>query len=322
MSKCSFSQSLKNNDLNIARTPTEILQVNIGKLCNLACHHCHVEAGPKRKENMELKTVDRIIELLNVSPTIHTVDITGGAPELNPYFRHLVMAARKLNKKVIDRCNLTVLYEPGQEETAYFLKEYQVQIVASLPCYSKDNVEKQRGHGVFNKSIEGLKLLNKLGYADSKSELTLDLVYNPTGPFLPPSQEKLELDYKKELQELFDIRFNRLFTITNMPIKRFLNDLQRSGKLDQYMELLVNHFNPLASKNIMCRNLVSVAWNGDLFDCDFNQMLELPFGANHKNIWDIQSFESLNDKPITFANHCYACTAGSGSSCGGALSKE
>jgi radical SAM/Cys-rich protein len=322
LSKCSFSQSLKNNDLNIARIPTETLQVNIGKLCNLACHHCHVEAGPKRKENMELKTVDRIIELLNGSPTIHTVDITGGAPELNPYFRHLVMAARKLNKKVIDRCNLTVLYEPGQEETAYFLKEYQVHIVASLPCYSKDNVEKQRGHGVFNKSIEGLKLLNKLGYADSKSGLTLDLVYNPTGPFLPPSQEKLELDYKKELQDLFDIRFNHLFTITNMPIKRFLNDLQRSGKIEQYMELLVNHFNPHTAKNIMCRNLVSVAWNGDLFDCDFNQMLELPFGANHKNIWDIQSFESLNDKPITFANHCYACTAGSGSSCGGALSKE
>lgn len=322
MSKCSFRQSLENNDLNITRNSTEILQVNIGKLCNLACHHCHVEAGPKRKENMELKTVDRIIELLNASPTIHTVDITGGAPELNPYFRHLVMVARKLNKKVIDRCNLTVLYEPGQEETAYFLKEYQVHIVASLPCYSKDNVEKQRGHGVFNKSIEGLKLLNKLGYADSKSELTLDLVYNPTGPFLPPSQEKLELDYKKELQELFDIRFNHLFTITNMPIKRFLNDLQRSGKLEQYMELLMNHFNPHAAKNIMCRNLVSVAWNGDLFDCDFNQMLELPFGANHKNIWDISSFENLNGKPITFANHCFACTAGFGSSCGGTLSKE
>jgi radical SAM/Cys-rich protein len=183
-------------------------------------------------------------------------------------------------------------------------------------------VEKQRGHGVFSKSIEGLKLLNNLGYADSKSELTLDLVYNPTGPFRPPSQEKLELDYKKELQELFNIRFNHLFTITNMPIKRFLNDLQRSGKLEQYMELLVNHFNPHAAKNIMCRNLVSVAWNGDLFDCDFNQMLELPFGANHKNIWDIATFNSFTDKPITFANHCYACTAGSGSSCGGALSKE
>lgn len=318
---CSFSQSLKNNGLKLERIPTEVLQVNIGKLCNLACHHCHVEAGPKRKENMELKTIDRVIELLSASPTVHTLDITGGAPELNPYFRHLVMAARQLNKKVIDRCNLTVLYEPGQVETAYFLKEHQVHIIASLPCYSKDNVEKQRGHGVFNKSIEGLKLLNKLGYARPDSGLTLDLVYNPTGPFLPPSQEKLQLDYKKELQELFDIQFDQLFTITNMPIKRFLNDLQRNANLEQYMELLVNHFNPHAALNIMCRNLVSVAWNGDLYDCDFNQMLELGLGAKHKNIWEISSFEGFAEKPITFAEHCYACTAGAGSSCGGALAK-
>ena len=315
----SFRQKLSDQSLTLDRIPIEVLQVNIGRLCNQACHHCHVEAGPKRTENMEEKTIDRVIELLAVSKTIHTVDITGGAPELNPHFRRLVKSARDMGKKVIDRCNLTVLFEPGQEETAYFLKENKVHIIASLPCYSKDNVEKQRGRGVFGKSIEALKLLNRLGYGKAGTGLVLDLVYNPTGPFLPPAQEKLERDYTKELKELFDIEFNHLFTITNMPIKRFLDDLQRSGKLDEYMELLANSFNPKAAEGIMCRNLVSVAWNGELFDCDFNQMLELPLGAGQTTLWEISSFDELNNKPITFANHCYACTAGAGSSCGGAL---
>ena len=314
-----FTESLSTAGLKLDRTPVEILQVNIGRLCNLACHHCHVEAGPKRTENMESATVDRVIELLGKSETIHTVDLTGGAPELNPHFRRLVIAARQLKKQVIDRCNLTVLYEPGQEETAYFLKENGVHIVASLPCYSKKNVEQQRGRGVFDKSIEALRLFNKLGYGKTDSNLKLDLVYNPTGPFLPPSQEKLRRDYKAELKELFDIEFNELFTITNMPIKRFLKDLERSGKLSDYMELLANSFNPTAAKGIMCRSLVSIAWNGEIFDCDFNQMLELPLGAGRKTIWDLNSFNELENKPITFANHCYACTAGAGSSCGGAL---
>lgn len=278
-----------------------------------------MEAGPKRTENMDLKTVDRVISILEKSKTIHTVDITGGAPELNPHFRKLVLAAKGMNKKIIDRCNLTVLYEPGQEETAYFLKEQGVHIVASLPCYSKDNVEKQRGRGVFDKSIEALKLLNGLGYGRRGTNLTLDLVYNPTGPFLPPDQKKLEKDYTEELKDLFGIEFNKLLTITNMPIKRFLHDLEKSGKLTEYMELLANSFNPQAATGIMCRNLLSISWNGEVFDCDFNQMLELPLGAGTKTIWDLSSFDDLSGDPIRFANHCYACTAGAGSSCGGAL---
>lgn len=314
-----FSANLKDHDLNIDRTAVEILQVNIGRRCNQACHHCHVESGPLRTENMDEKSVDRVIDLLAESKTIHTVDITGGAPEMNPHFRKLVLAARKLDKKVLDRCNLTILFEPGQEETAHFLKANQVHVIASLPCYSKDNVEKQRGRGVFDKSIEAVKLLNSLGYAKNGSGLQLDLVYNPTGAALPPSQQKLEAKYKAELKELFDIDFNQLFTMTNMPIKRFLHDLNKQGQLTNYMELLVNSFNPHATQSIMCRNLVSVSWNGELFDCDFNQMLELPLGAGKKTVWDISTFDELENKTITFANHCYACTAGAGSSCGGAL---
>jgi len=314
-----FAETLKANDLRIDRTATEIVQVNIGRLCNQVCHHCHVEAGPKRTENMEASTVDRIIELLQTSKSIHTIDLTGGAPELNPNFRRLVIAARNLSLKVIDRCNLTVLYEPGQEDTAQFLREYGVHIVASLPCYSKKNVEQQRGRGVFDKSIEALKMFNELGYGKHDLRLRLDLVYNPTGPFLPPSQEKLQRDYKTELKKLFDIEFNSLFTITNMPIKRFLGDLERNGKLAEYMELLANNFNPHAAEGVMCRNLVSISWNGEMFDCDFNQMLELPLGAGRKTIWEVSSFDELKNKPITFENHCYACTAGAGSSCGGSL---
>jgi radical SAM/Cys-rich protein len=314
-----FADTLRTRDLDIKRIPTEILQVNIGRLCNQACHHCHVEAGPKRPENMTEKTTLRLIDLLAASNTIHTVDITGGAPELNSNFRTLVRAARSMGKEVIDRCNLTVLFEKGQEDTAQFLKDQQVHVIASLPCYSKDNVEKQRGNGVFSKSIEALKILNHLGYAQPGTGLRLDLVYNPTGPFLPPSQEKLEPVYKQELRELFSIEFNQLFTITNMPIKRFLHDLKREKALDTYMELLVNHFNPHAAKGIMCRNLVSVSWDGELFDCDFNQMLELPLGAGRQTLWNIKSLDELNQKPIAFANHCYGCTAGAGSSCGGSL---
>jgi radical SAM/Cys-rich protein len=240
----SFEENLAIHGLQMKRGVLGTLQVNIGRLCNLACHHCHVEAGPKRTENMEGPVVDRVIELLEQSKTIHTVDITGGAPELNPHFRRLVSAARELGKTVIDRCNLTVFYEPGQEETAYFLKEHQVQVVASLPCYSKGNVEKQRGRGVFDKSIEALRLLNKIGYAQKDTKLTLDLVYNPLGPFLPPDQKKLEPAYRVELKELFGIEFNRLYTITNMPIRRFLSDLERVWKTDSIHGTIVEQFQP------------------------------------------------------------------------------
>lgn len=315
----SFENKLAAHHLLLTRKPLEILQVNVGKLCNQACHHCHVEAGPKRTEIMEKKTIDRLIELLDGSPTLHTVDITGGAPELNPHFRHLVQESKKRNKEVIDRCNLTVLFEKGQEDTAQFLREHRVKIIASLPCYSKKNVDAQRGGGVFDKSIRALQLLNELGYGKNDSRLELDLVYNPLGAFLPPSQEKLEGDYKKELRELFGIEFNHLFTITNMPIKRFLDQLGRENKYEEYMTLLVNSFNVSAAQNVMCRNLISIGWDGKIYDCDFNQMLEIPMGRKYRTIWDRNTLDQINKTPIAFDNHCYGCTAGAGSSCSGSL---
>ncbi len=313
----SFLSSLQENNLNIRRTHLEIVQVNIGKVCNQACYHCHVESSPQRTENMDQKTVDRLIDLIKISPSFHTVDITGGAPELNPYFRKLVLASKEAGKHVIDRCNLTILFEPRQEDTAIFLSENEVQIVASLPCYSKQNVEKQRGRGVFSKSIQALKLLNDLGYGRDEKKI-LHLVYNPIGAYLPPDQKKLEKDYKRELKDLFDIDFNNLYTITNMPIKRFLQDLRKQDLYEEYMDLLIKNFNPKATQAIMCKNLVSVAYNGEIFDCDFNQMLELPLGSGKKTIWDVDSFEEgFEGKGICFSSHCYACTAGSGSSCQG-----
>ncbi len=314
-----FSATLEARGIQLKRKSIETLQVNIGRRCNQACHHCHVESGPNRTENMDERTVNRVIELLNKSSSIHTVDVTGGAPELNPLFRKLVLAAREANRKVIDRCNLTIFFENGQSDTPQFLKSHQVHVIASLPCYSKANVEKQRGHGVFGKSIEAIKILNDFGYGKKDSGLELDLVYNPTGPFLPPSQEKLEADYRQELRELFGIEFNRLFTITNMPIKRFLRDLEKSGRLETYMELLANSFNPKAANSVMCKDLVSVSWNGELFDCDFNQMLEIPASGRKTDIWKIESLDELQGRSIAVADHCYGCTAGSGSSCGGAL---
>lgn len=317
----SFFQTAAKHNLKLKRNVLETLQVNIGKLCNQACLHCHVEAGPNRRENMELKTIDRLLELLANNKTIKTVDITGGAPELNAHFTYFVSEIRKLSRQVIDRCNLTVLFEPGQESTAEFLAKNEVWIVASLPCYSKENVEKQRGRGTFNKSIEGLKLLNTLGYG-KKSTLKLDLVYNPLGAFLPPAQKYLEATYKKELKEFFDIEFDRLLTITNMPIKRFRTDLIRNNKLEHYMNLLFESFNPTAAEDIMCRSLVSVGYDGKLYDCDFNQMLEMPLAGKNQTIWDIQQFEELINRPVVVADHCYGCTAGAGSSCQGALAQK
>lgn len=318
-----FTDTLARHGIGLMRKQLETLQVNLGKLCNQACLHCHVEAGPKRTEIMERKTVDRLLDLLSLAPHIHTVDLTGGAPELNPHFKHFVLEARRLGKTVIDRCNLTALFDKGQEDTAAFLREQSVQILASLPCYSRDNVDKQRGSGVFDKSIMGLRLLNELGYGKQGSKLELHLVYNPLGTFLPPEQAGLERDYKNELKTLFGIEFNRLFTITNMPIKRFLRSLDKSGKLQEYMELLVSSFNVQAALGVMCLNLLSVSWDGQLYDCDFNQMFELPIGcqsnSKERTIWDIASLDDLTKEKIALADHCYGCTAGAGSSCGGAI---
>ncbi|MBI2605077.1 MAG: arsenosugar biosynthesis radical SAM protein ArsS [Deltaproteobacteria bacterium] len=314
-----FEETIRKHGIELTRKPLEILQINVGKLCNQACLHCHVEAGPKRTEIMEKRTVDRLLDLLSLSPDIHTVDLTGGAPELIPSFRYLVTECRRLGKEVIDRCNLTVLFEKGQETTAQFLRDERVRIVASLPCYSKDNVDKQRGNGVFGKSIRALNLLNELGYGKEGTGLGLDLVYNPLGAFLPPDQVELEREFKEELKNLFGIEFNRLYTITNMPIKRFLRDLERSGKLQEYMELLVSSFNVQAALGVMCLNLLSVSWDGQLYDCDFNQMLEIPIFWKKRTIWEVESLEELTRAPIAVADHCYGCTAGDGSSCSGAL---
>ncbi len=314
-----FGEVLDRHRLSLTRRPLEILQVNLGKRCNQACTHCHVEAGPKRTEIMTERTVDRVLELLDHSTGIATVDLTGGAPELHPHFRRLVMAARRAGKQVIDRCNLTVLFEPGQEETAQFLAQNQVTVIASLPCYSRENVEKQRGLGVFEPSLRALEKLNALGYAAPGSVLELHLVYNPVGPFLPPPQAKLESDYKKQLGERYGIRFNRLLTITNMPISRFLHQLLRDGTYEAYQTLLVQSFNPGTVSGLMCRNLLSIGWDGQLYDCDFNQMLELPLGGRPRSLWEIEAFDELAHDPIACGPHCFGCTAGAGSSCGGAL---
>jgi len=306
----------------LTRAPVTTLQINVGKRCNQACHHCHVEAGPKRPEMMSAETAERVLELLAASPEIKTVDITGGAPELNPNFRTLVRRSRARGVRVIDRCNLTVLFEPGQGDLAQFLASEGVAVTASLPCYTAENVESQRGLGVFDKSIEALAELNRLGYGELGSGLELDLVYNPVGAFLPPPQAKLEADYKRELGDRFGLRFNRLLTITNMPISRFAHMLEREGRHEAYMSTLVNHFNPATVDGLMCRHLVSVGYDGALYDCDFNQMLEIEIGGlepGRNTIADIESFADLAGAPIATDSHCFGCTAGAGSSCGGAL---
>ena len=319
LSPPSFARTLRQHGLALSRTPLEILQINVGKLCDLACQHCHVEAGPNRTENMQAATVERILELLANAPAVHTVDLTGGAPELNPHFRTLVREARALGKTVIDRCNLTVLFRPAQEDTAEFLAKQGVKVVASLPCYSKANVERQRGQHVFDPSLRALHQFNALGYGRVDSGLELDLVYNPLGATLPPPQAALEATYRRELAEHFGIVFNRLFTITNMPIKRFLHLLEREGSYERYMQTLLDAFNPQAALGVMCRNLLSVSWDGRLYDCDFNQALELPLAGRQRTVWDIAMLAEVEREHIAFANHCYGCTAGAGSSCGGSL---
>jgi len=313
-----FESALREHNIHLQRKSVKTLQVNIGKRCNQACHHCHVESGPNRTENMELETVERLLELLSREPQIHTVDITGGAPELNPHFRYFASEIRKMGKQVIDRCNLTVLYEDGQEDTAEFLASNSIQIVASLPCYKEDNVDAQRGKGVFDKSISALHKVNNLGYGKEGSKLTLNLVYNPVGEHLPPEQKILEAGYKAHLKNEFGVEFNQLFTITNMPIKRYAHSLERDGKMKEYMQLLIDNFNPQAAAGVMCTELLSIGWDGQIYDCDFNQMLEIPLNWKSRNIWDVESFSGV-ESGIAVASHCFGCTAGSGSSCGGAL---
>lgn len=314
----------------LTRSKLEILQVNLGYTCNLSCTHCHVNAGPKRTEQMDRSNIDRVIEVLK-QHKVQTLDLTGGAPELMPDFRYLVKAARELGVTVIDRCNLTILNEPGQEDLAQFLADQQVEIVASLPCYSEENVDAQRGKGVFESSIEGLKKLNalgygkegyaKAGYGKEDSDLKLNLVYNPGGAFLPPGQVELEAAYKEKLASEFGISFNNLFTITNMPISRFGAVLLAQGEFNDYMNLLKDSYSPANLAGVMCRNTVSVDWQGQLYDCDFNQMLEMPLKDTTGKGYHLTDLlkSDLSGLPIQVADHCYGCTAGQGSSCGGAL---
>ncbi len=296
----------------------ETLQVNVGKLCNQTCRHCHVDAGPTRTEIMTHETVELVVDVLRRF-AIPNVDITGGAPELNPNFDYLVREARALGRHVMDRCNLTVFYVEGKGYLPEFLRDHEVEIIASLPCYLEENVDYQRGKGVFAQSVEALQWLNRLGYGKPGTGLALNLVYNPTGPSLPPAQKQLEDAYRQQLGERFGIVFNRLYTLTNMPISRFLTDLVRHGNYDRYMELLAKSFNPATVDGVMCRTLVSVGWDGTLYDCDFNQMLDLPTNQGApRHLRDFDAF-LLAGREIRTGAHCFGCTAGSGSSCGGAL---
>jgi radical SAM/Cys-rich protein len=314
-----FADRLVAGKLDLRHTRTEILQLNVGKVCNLVCNHCHVNAGPARKEIMTRETLDRVIDWL-ARTDILTVDITGGAPEMIPDFRYLVERVKALRptRHLIDRCNLTILVEPGYEGLAEFLAERDVEIIASLPCYTPRNVNEQRGEGVFEESIRALRLLNKLGYGINPS-LPLHLVYNPNGAFLPGPQAELEADYKKELKENFGVTFNRLYTITNMPIARFAAYLRHNQKYDEYVELLVNSFNPQTVDGLMCRNTLNVGWRGEVYDCDFNQMLDLQWtNARPLYLWDIDP-AAVEGRAIVTGDHCFGCTAGCGSSCSGAL---
>lgn len=302
----------------ISRKQLDTLQVNLGYKCNQRCLHCHVNAGPTRTEMMASETVALIPQVL-AARNITTLDLTGGAPELHEQFCELVSAATAMGVKVIDRCNLTILFEPGQESLAAFLAANKVEIVASLPCYSLENVDAQRGEGVFDKSIAGLQLLNSLGYGMPDSGLVLNLVYNPQGPSLPPNQQSLEADYRRELRANFNIEFNNLFALANMPIQRFGSTLVSKGQFKPYMELLKNNFSADNLESLMCRNLVSVDWLGNLYDCDFNQQLSLStVGKSAKHLRDLLSVD-VEGHDIAIADHCFGCTAGQGSSCGGAL---
>ena len=301
----------------IRRGVLTTLQVNLGYRCNQSCLHCHVAAGPNRTEAMDSATVDLVLDVI-AARRISTLDVTGGAPELHPDFRRLVSGARAMSVKVMERCNLTILQEPGQADLAAFLADEQVEIVASMPCYLEDNVDKQRGKGVYWRSIEGLRQLNALGYGHPRSGLMLNLVFNPQGPSLPPNQEALTADYKRILLERYGVVFNELYALANMPIQRFGSTLISKGQFDGYMTLLQGAHRPDNLPGVMCRSLVSVDYQGFLSDCDFNQMLKLPLGRPGRHLRDLLD-DDLEGRPIRVAGHCFGCTAGQGSSCGGAL---
>lgn len=322
-----FGQVLKAAGCSLlVRGPASILQLNIGLYCNQACRHCHVESSPMRTEVMSREVAERCVQLLERScaasgGNVRTLDLTGGAPELTPQFRYLVQEARRLGVEVIDRCNLTVLLEPGQEDLAQFLADHGVRVVASLPCYSSENVNKQRGGGVFERSIKGLQMLNAVGYGQPGSGLTLDLVYNPGGVFLAPPQSKLEPAYKQELADSYGIRFNSLLCLNNMPIKRWADHLAKEGRLEEYMQLLVESFNPAAADGLMCRDTLSVGWDGSLYDCDFNQQLGLGLPRpGRRSVFDLDSLADLTGDAIAVDSHCFGCTAGAGSGCQGSTS--
>ncbi|MBE7210644.1 MAG: arsenosugar biosynthesis radical SAM protein ArsS [Gluconacetobacter diazotrophicus] len=316
-----FDSTVAGHGLSLRHTKTRVLQVNVGKLCNLTCAHCHVNAGPKRKEIMTRDTVDRILGWLERTD-IPTVDLTGGAPEMVPDFRYFVerLSAMTPRRHVMDRCNLTILLEPSQDGLAEFLAEHRVEIVASMPCYSPANVDAQRGEGVFDASIRALQLLNRVGYGRDPG-LPLNLVYNPVGASLPGPQGELEEDYKRELQQHFGIVFNSLYTITNVPVSRFASWLRHNNQLGAYMDLLIESFNPAAVNGLMCRDTLNVSWTGEVFDCDFNQMLKMQWRGGEERglyLWDVDPAQVENREVLT-GDHCFACTAGAGSSCGGAL---
>jgi radical SAM/Cys-rich protein len=315
-----FQQKLEQSDLYpLKPTQIEIFQVNIGKMCNQTCRHCHVDAGPDRKEIMTRETMQQCIDVLNENPQLKTIDITGGAPELNPNFRWFIEEIKVLDRHVIVRCNLTIiLANKKYNDLPQFYKQNNIEVTSSLPFYTQDRTDRQRGSGVFEDSIKALQMLNEVGYGREGTGLILNLVYNPAGAFLPPAQSSLEKEYKQELKGKLGIQFNCLFTITNMPINRYLDYLLTTGNYEAYMEKLVNAYNPVAAANVMCRNTISIGWDGYLYDCDFNQMLELKADGNSRHISDF-NIEELDNRNIIVGQHCYGCTAGCGSSCGGAI---
>ena len=314
----SFGEKLFSHNLDLRSNEIEILQVNVGKLCNQACKHCHVDASPKRTEIMRRETIEACLDILR-KYKIPTLDITGGAPEMIPDFRLLVTEARKTGAKIIVRHNLTVMFEPNQEDLPEFFHENEVEVVSSLPYFLAQQTDAQRGTGVFDKSVEAIKRLNAVGYGIESTNLILNLVCNPVGAFLPPPQKSIEADFRRELKTRYDLHFNNLYTITNMPVARFLDYLRRSGNEEKYMQKLVQAFNPQAVEGLMCRNTLSVDWTGKLFDCDFNQMLEMPVSAEvPQTIFDFTP-EKFFGREIKTAAHCFGCTAGAGSSCGGTV---
>lgn len=317
----SFSEKVGNLGYQSLRpSGIEIFQLNIGKLCNQTCAHCHVDAGPDRKEeNMDRATLEKCLEIIASVPSIHTVDITGGAPEMNPHFRWFVEEVSKLGKKVIDRCNLTIIMaNPKYRDLPQFFAKHKVEVVSSLPYFSKKRTDSQRGDGVFEDSIKALQLLNEAGYGKEGTGLNLHLVYNPSGAFLPASQETLQAEFKRQLKRKYDIEFNSLYAITNLPIARFLDYLLESGNYEEYMHKLVEAFNPGTVDGLMCRTTLSVSWDGYIYDCDFNQMLDLKVANPVQHINDFDA-EIINDRQIVLNQHCYGCTAGAGSSCGGEI---